>query len=112
MLYNDPALTERLGEVFRRELGSENVARVEKIMGGEDFGRYAATEVFARYGLSKEVPITLFYVGTTDAAKLAEARKAGKLPTTHQTTYAPLPEPTLRTGVRAMTAAVLELLKR
>ncbi|HLL77385.1 MAG TPA: amidohydrolase [Pyrinomonadaceae bacterium] len=112
VLYNDPALTERLAEVFRRELGADAVARVEKIMGGEDFSRYAAAEVFARYGLRKEVPITLFYVGTTDADKLAEARKSGKLPTTHQTTYAPLPEPTLRTGVRAMTAAVLELLRR
>lgn len=112
VVYNDPALTERLAEVFRRELGAEAVARVEKIMGGEDFSRYAAAEVFARYGLSKEVPISLFYVGATDPAKLAEARKAGKLPTTHQTTFAPLPEPTLRTGVRAMTAAVLELLKK
>jgi hippurate hydrolase len=112
VLYNDPALTERLAEVFRRELGDESVVRSEKIMGGEDFSRYAAAEVFARYGLSKEVPVTLFYVGTADPAKLAEARRAGKLPTTHQATYAPLPEPTLRAGVRAMTAAVLELLKR
>ena len=112
VLYNDPALTERLAEVFARELGNDSVARVEKIMGGEDFSRYAAAEVFARYGLQKEVPVSLFYVGTTDPAKLAEARKAGKLPTTHQTTYAPLPEPTLRTGVRAMTVAVLELLKK
>jgi amidohydrolase len=112
VVYNDPALTERLAGVFRRELGAEAVARVEKIMGGEDFSRYAASEVFARYGLAKEVPISLFYVGATDPAKLAEARKAGKLPTTHQTTFAPLPEPTIRTGVRAMTAAVLELLKK
>jgi amidohydrolase len=112
VVYNDPALTERLAGVFRRELGGDNVVAVEKIMGGEDFSRYAAAEVFARYGLQKEVPISLFWVGSADAARLAEARKAGRLPTTHQTTYAPLPEPTLRTGVRAMTAAVLELLKK
>ncbi|MCA1613053.1 MAG: amidohydrolase [Acidobacteria bacterium] len=112
VVYNDPALTGRLAGVFRRELGAENVATVEKIMGGEDFSRYAAAEVFARYGLAKEIPISIFYVGAADPAKLAEARKAGRLPTTHQTTFAPLPEPTLRTGVRAMTAAVLELLKK
>jgi amidohydrolase len=112
VVYNDPALTERLAGVFRRELGGENVVPVEKIMGGEDFSRYAAAEVFARYGLQKEVPVSLFWVGATDPAKLAEARRAGKLPTTHQTTFAPLPEPTIRTGVRAMTAAVLELLKK
>jgi hippurate hydrolase len=112
VVYNDPALTERLAEVFRRELGGDSVARVEKVMGAEDFSRYAAAEVFARYGLPKEVPVSLFYVGAADPAKLAEARKAGRLPTTHQTTFAPLPEPTIRTGVRAMTAAVLELLKK
>ena len=112
VLYNDPALTGRLAEVFRRELGAENVATVEKIMGGEDFSRYAAAEVFARYGLAREVPVSLFYVGATDPAKLAAARRAGKLPTTHQTDFAPVPEPTIRAGVRAMTAAVLELLKK
>ncbi|HEY9282284.1 MAG TPA: amidohydrolase [Pyrinomonadaceae bacterium] len=112
VVYNDPALTERLTEVFRRELGGGNVERVEKIMGAEDFSRYAAAEVFARYGLAREVPISLFWVGAADPARLAEARKAGRLPTTHQTTFAPVPEPTIRTGVRAMTAAVLELLKK
>lgn len=112
VVYNDPSLTERLADAFRRELGGEQVATVEKIMGGEDFSRYAAAEVFARYGLAKEIPVCMFYVGAADAAKLAAARKAGRLPTTHQNTFAPLPEPTLRTGVRAMTAAVLELLKK
>jgi hippurate hydrolase len=112
VVYNDPALTERLAGAFRRELGDANVATVEKIMGGEDFSRYAAAEVFARYGLTKEVPACIFYVGAADPAKLAEARRAGRLPTTHQNTFAPVAEPTLRTGVRAMTAAVLELLKK
>ena len=112
VVYNDPALTERLAGAFAREFGSDGVARVEKVMGAEDFSRYAVAEVFARYGLAQEVPLSLFYVGATDPAKLAEARKSGKLPTTHQTTFAPLPEPTIRTGVRAMTAAVLELLKK
>ena len=114
VVYNDPALTERLAGVFRRELGAENVATVEKIMGGEDFSRYAALvdENISVDGPAKEVPICMFYVGAADPAKLAEARKAGRLPTTHQNTFAPVPEPTLRTGVRAMTAAVLELLKK
>jgi amidohydrolase len=100
---NDAALTGRLAAVFRRELGDANVVAVEKIMGGEDFGRYS---------LRDQIPISLFWLGAADPAKLAEARRAGKLPTTHQTTFAPVPEPTIRTGVRAMTAAVLELLKK
>lgn len=114
VLYNDPALTERLAVVFRRELGGEQVATVEKIMGGEDFSRYADAidPHISIDGLAKDIPICMFYVGAADPAKLAAARKAGRLPTTHQNTFAPIAEPTLRTGVRAMTAAVLELLKK
>ena len=111
-VYNDPALTERLAGAFRRELGDGNVVAVEKIMGAEDFSRYSAADRILHDGLAKEVPVCMFYVGAADPARLAEARAAGRLPTTHQTTFAPVAEPTLRTGVRAMTAAVLELLKK
>ncbi len=114
VLYNDPAMTERLALAFRRELGGEAVATVEKIMGGEDFSRYADSvdPNIPNGGVTKEIPVCMFYVGAADPARLAQARRAGRLPTTHQNTFAPIAEPTLRTGVRAMTAAVLELLKK
>jgi hippurate hydrolase len=34
------------------------------------------------------------------------------LPSNHSPLFAPLPEPTIRTGVKAMTAAVLDLMKK
>jgi hypothetical protein len=34
------------------------------------------------------------------------------LPSLHSALFAPLPEPTLRTGIKAMTSAVLELMKK
>jgi len=34
------------------------------------------------------------------------------LPTLHSALFAPLPEPTIRTGIKAMTSAVLELMKK
>jgi hypothetical protein len=34
------------------------------------------------------------------------------LPGLHSALFAPVPEPTLRTGVKAMTSAVLDLLKK
>jgi hippurate hydrolase len=34
------------------------------------------------------------------------------LPSLHSSKFAPLPEPTITTGVEAMTAAVLEVLKK
>jgi hypothetical protein len=42
-----------------------------------------------------------------------QSRETGiPLPTLHSALFAPVPEPTLRTGVKAMTVAVLELLKK
>jgi hypothetical protein len=42
-----------------------------------------------------------------------QSRAAGtQLPSLHSALFAPLPEPTLRTGVKAMTSVVLELMKK
>jgi hippurate hydrolase len=47
-----------------------------------------------------------------DPAKFAAASAAGKeLPGLHSNHFEPLPEPTLRAGVEAMTAAAIALLK-
>jgi hippurate hydrolase len=42
-----------------------------------------------------------------------ESKRTGKaLPSLHSPLWAPVPEPTIKTGVTAMTAAVLELMKK
>jgi hippurate hydrolase len=70
-------------------------------MGGEDF---------SRYGLKTGVPIFLFWLGTVAPEKVAAARTSGTpLPSLHSALYAPVPEPSIRTGVTAMSLAVLEL---
>ena len=57
------------------------------------------------------IPICMFRVGTSSPESLAESRRTGvELPTLHSSRYAPVVEPTIVTGVTAMTAAVLELL--
>lgn len=102
--YNDPALSERLTAVFTKTLGAENVVPYPPIMGGEDFGRF---------GLEGQIPTVMFWVGAADPVKVAESKRTGKpLPSAHSPFFAPLPEPTIRTGVKAMTSAVLELMKR
>ncbi len=102
--YNDPALAERAQRVFAEALGQESVVEVEPVMGGEDFGRYGRTE--------EEVPIFMFWLGAVSKAKMAAAR-AGELelPSLHNASFAPDPQPTITTGVVAMTAAVMDLLK-
>jgi amidohydrolase len=102
--FNDPQLTERLAVVFGRVLGQENVVKVPPAMVSEDFGYFS---------LDQTIPATDFWLGAVDPAKVKESRQSGiPLPSLHSALFAPLPEPTLRTGVKAMTSAVLELMKK
>ena len=102
--YNDPKLLERLAGAFRQALGAENVIQVPPIMASEDFGYFS---------LDQKIPATIFWLGASDAAKLKQSRESGvALPGLHSALFAPVPEPTLRTGVKAMTSAVLELMKK
>jgi len=101
--YNDPELVDRLLPVFRKTFGEENVIEKEPEMGGEDFGLYG------RAG----VPAFLFRVGSVSPERIQESQKAGgrPLPSLHSAEYAPDPEPTITSGIQAMVAAVLELLR-
>jgi hippurate hydrolase len=55
----------------------------------------------------------MFRLGAADPQKLREAQERGtRLPGLHSSEFAPVPEPTIRTGVKAMTSAVLDLLKK
>jgi hippurate hydrolase len=102
--YNDPALTERLTAAFVKALGQENVIKAAPIMGSEDFGYFS---------LDHKIPTTMFWLGVVDSLKLKQSREGGAaLPSLHSPLFAPLPGPSLRTGVKAMTTAVLELMKK
>lgn len=103
-LYNDPQLTARLGTAIGRTIGADNITQVAPLMASEDFGRFS---------LDHQIPSCMFWLGAIEPSRVAASRKSGKpLPSLHSSLFEPLPEPTLRTGVRAMTAAVLELMKK
>ncbi len=103
--YNDPALVERVVGVFNDTLGEERVVEVQPVMGGEDFSRYGLQD--------HKVPIFMFRVGAVDPAKYREYQAAGRpLPSLHSSEFLPVAEPAIRTGITAMTSAVLELLKK
>jgi hippurate hydrolase len=102
--YNDPQLLERLSGAFRQALGADNVVQVPPIMASEDFGYLS---------LDQKIPATIFWLGASDPAKLKQSRESGvPVPGLHSALFAPVPEPTLRTGIKAMTSAVLELMKK
>jgi len=101
--YNDPQLMERLASAFKTALGPENVMKVSPVMGSEDFGYLS---------LDQKIPTAIFWLGAVDPVKVKESQERGvALPSLHSPLFAPVPEPTLRTGVKAMTAAVLDLMK-
>jgi hippurate hydrolase len=102
--YNNPELTEKLAGVFKSWLGDTKAIKKKPIMGGEDFAEYGRTE--------HKIPICIFYVGGSKPEAVRESEQGGKpLPSLHSSLWAPVPEPTIKTGVTAMSAAVIELMK-
>jgi len=103
-LYNDPQLTERLAAVFVKALGQDNVVKLDPVMMSEDFGALS---------LNQKIPVVQFTLGAVDPARFRQSKETGMaLPSLHSALFQPLPEPTLRTGIKAMTSAVLDLMKR
>ena len=102
-MFNEPQLTERLATVFRSALGDDNVVKIPSAMASEDFGYLS---------MDQTIPALQFWLGAVDPAKVKQSTETGvPLPSLHSALFAPLPEPTLRTGVKAMTSAALELMK-
>jgi hippurate hydrolase len=103
-LYNDPQLTERLSTAFAKALGQDNVVKLQPVMMSEDFGFLS---------LDQKIPAVQFTLGAVDPAKVKLSKETGtSLPSLHSALFAPLPEPALRTGIKAMTSAVLDLMKK
>jgi hippurate hydrolase len=104
-MYNDPPLTEREVSALKRGLGSDNVVEKAPVMGSEDFGQFGLD--------GHRIPTFMFMVGAIDTDRIANSQKSGvPLPSLHSSLFWPVPEPTIRTGVKAMTLAVLELMKK
>jgi amidohydrolase len=100
---NDPAFAERLRAVAVTTLGADHVVAGRAEMGSEDFGLFS---------LNNTIPSVFIRLGASDSGKLADSLKTGvPLPGPHSPFFAPVYEPTLRTGVTTMTALALAILK-
>ena len=102
--YNDPALAERMQKTAVSALGAGNVLAAASVMGSEDVGLFS---------LDSKIPAMMFWLGAADPEKLKEAHAQGKeLPGLHTAYFAPDYEPAIRTGVTAMTAMAMDVLKK
>jgi hippurate hydrolase len=100
---NDAALAERLRAAASAALGKDRVLEARAVMGSEDVGLFS---------LEGKIPAAMYWLGAADPAKLEESRKTGvPLPSLHSSLFAPVYASAIPTGVTAMTAMALDLLK-
>ena len=99
---NDPEVTERTAAVFRAAFGQAAISKPDLITASEDFSKY----------VQAGVPRSLFFeIGVYEQARVDAAKNGGpELPFNHSPFYAPAPELSIRTGVKAMSLAVLNVL--
>ena len=103
MTFNDPGLAERLRRAAAAALRADHVEAGDSVMGSEDVGLFS---------LDNKIPAVMFRLGAANPEKLAESKHSGvPLPGLHSALFAPVYEPAIATGVTAMTAMALDLLK-
>jgi len=101
LVYNDPALAQRLRETLESALGKDKVVIQEPITASEDFS----------YFVEQGIPGFYFTLGGADPEKLAQAKAAGTmLPSNHSPLFAPDVDPALHTGIAAEVAVLRKLL--
>jgi len=101
LVYNNPALAEKLRTPLEAALGRSNVVTAEPITPSEDFSFF----------LQQGVPGFYFTLGGADPQKFAGAKAAGtSLPSNHSPFFAPDVDPALHTGIVAEVAVLRNLL--
>jgi hippurate hydrolase len=94
---NDPAVVGGAEKVLKAAFGDKFFATPPGTA-SEDYSEY----------VSAGVPSMFFNIGVYDPERVAAARNGGPpLPPNHSPQFAPVPKPTIETGVTAMTLAVL-----
>ena len=87
-----------------KEIGDENVSEIPAVMGGEDFARYGRQD--------PKIPSLLFWLGGTSKENWKKYQNNEiEMVSIHSPFFAPDPKPTITTGIKAMTASALGLLK-
>ncbi|WP_287786513.1 amidohydrolase [Acidiphilium sp.] len=95
---NDAAATQKAVQALERRFGNERVVEVGSATASEDFGLF---------GTAWNVPSVFWVVGGIDPDIYRKAQAAGKvdeLPANHAPNFAPVIDPTLRTGIATMLA--------
>lgn len=101
---NNAALVDQVVPVLKAAFGDAQVQRMRPIPPSEDFSEYGKAGV----------PEMFFLIGMDDPKDVEASRQPGgkPLPFNHSPFFAPVPEPSIKTGIKAMSLAVLTALQR
>lgn len=98
-LVNDAAVGAIAGKALKAGFG-DRFRAAPPVTASEDYSEY----------IHSGVPSMFFNIGVYDPERVAAARSGGPLlPDNHSPLFAPVPKPTIQTGVTAMTLAVLSI---
>ena len=99
---NNEAVVIRAETVLKAAFGRNNVQRAPPITASEDFSAF----------VNEGVPSMFFFVGSYDPLQVADSKRPGgkPLPFNHSPSFAPVPEPSIKTSVEAMSLIVLDVL--
>jgi amidohydrolase len=111
---NDDATTAHLEGPFKDHFGDSYSASADPLGGSEDFS-VLATEAPRKDGKGTGVPYSYWIFGGTHPEKCKEAESKGTLrdeiPINHSAYFAPVIQPTMKTGVDGLVVAALSFLR-
>jgi amidohydrolase len=103
-VFNNPDLVQKLESSFKKSIGSENIFKTSPVMGGEDFGMFGRDEPI--------IPTAIFWLGAVNKSVFEESKKENiPLPSLHSDLFLPDAEPTINTGITAMSQAAIDLFR-
>jgi amidohydrolase len=100
MTVNDAVATSKVAEAFAAQFGDKSFETQPA----------SASEDFSVFGTSWKVPYVFWFVGGTDSKIYLEAKKnnlINSIPSNHSPKFAPVINPTLKTGLQAMMTAAI-----
>ena len=103
-VFNNPELVHKLQSSFEQSIGPENIFKTSPVMGGEDFGMFGREEPI--------IPTALFWLGAVNKKVYEKSIKDNiALPSLHSDLFLPDAEPTIKTGIKAMSQAAIDLFR-
>ena len=99
MVVNDADASRRVVSAFKAHFSAARVRETQPTSASEDFGSF---------GAEWHVPSVFWFIGGIDPDVYAKAKAAGKvneIPSNHNARFAPVIQPTLKTGVEALVVA-------